>query len=157
VHVGMLQALGEQDIAPDVVAGTSVRSLNGAVVAQEPKSATNRLSHLWARMTRDRVFPGGLLAQVRTLQHTETHLFPSTGVAAALLTDLMCADVTFADLALPFAAVTMDVAGARPYAMRDGPLGDAHPGRGGGRRGGETGRLRELFRSSTGVEVHLLG
>jgi NTE family protein len=121
VQVGMLQALSEHDIAPGIVAGTSVGSLNGAVVAMDPTSAANRLSHLWARLTRERVFPGGLLAQVRTFQHTKTHLFPSTGLAA-VVTEFMGADVTFADLTLPFAALAMDIATARPYVMRDGPL-----------------------------------
>jgi NTE family protein len=121
VQVGMLQALGERDLPPDIVAGTSVGSLNGAVLALDPKSAANRLSHLWARMTRDRVFPGGLLAQARTLQHTRTHLFPSTGLAT-VIGDFIGADLTFADLALPFAAVTTDIATARPHVLRDGLL-----------------------------------
>ena len=60
VQVGMLQALGERDVPPDIVAGTSVGSLNGAVLAMDPRSAANRLSHMWARMSRERVFPGGL-------------------------------------------------------------------------------------------------
>jgi len=121
VQVGMLQALSEHEIAPGVVAGTSVGSLNGAIVALDPTSAANRLSHLWARITHERVFPGGLLAQVRTFQHTKTHLFPSTGLAA-VIADFMGADVTFADLTLPFAALAMDIATARPHVMRDGPL-----------------------------------
>jgi len=113
VQVGMLQALGERDVPPDIVAGTSVGALNGAVLALEPKSAANRLSHLWARMSRERVFPGGLLAQARTLQHTRTHLFPSTGLST-VITDFLGADLSFADLTLPFAAVTTDIATARP-------------------------------------------
>jgi NTE family protein len=121
VQVGMLQALSEHDVPPDLVAGTSVGSLNGAVLALEPKSAANRLSHLWARMTRDRVFPGGLLAQARTLQHTRTHLFPSSGLTT-VITDFIGAALTFADLALPFAAVTTDIATARPHVLRDGLL-----------------------------------
>ena len=121
VQVGMLQALGERDVPPDIVAGTSVGSLNGAVLAQHPKSAANRLSHLWAKMTRDRVFPGGLLAQARTLQHTRTHLFPSTGLST-VITDFLGADLSFADLTLPFAAVTTDIATARPHVLRDGLL-----------------------------------
>ena len=121
VQVGMLQALGERDIPPDIVAGTSVGSLNGAVLALDPKSAANRLSHLWARMTRDRVFPGGLLAQARTLQHTRTHLFPSTGLAT-VISDFLGADLTFADLALPFATVTTDIATARPRWRRRAPV-----------------------------------
>ena len=121
VQVGMLQALGERVTPPDIVAGTSVGSLNGAVLALEPKSAANRLSHLWARMTRDRVFPGGLLAQARTLQHTRTHLFPNTGLTS-VIADFIGAELTFADLALPFAAVTTDIATARPHVLRDGLL-----------------------------------
>jgi NTE family protein len=121
VQVGMLQALGERDISPDIVAGTSVGSLNGAVLAVDPKSAANRLSHLWPRLSRERVFPGGLLAQARTLQHTRTHLFPSTGLAA-VISDFIGADLTFADLALPFAAITTDIATARPRVLQDGLL-----------------------------------
>ncbi len=121
VQVGMLQALSECGIAPDLVVGTSVGSLNGAVVASDPTAAANRLSHQWARMTRDEVFPGGWLAQARTLQRSKTHLFPNTGLGA-VIAEFMGADTTFADLALPFAAVTTDVATARPYAVQDGPL-----------------------------------
>ena len=121
VQVGMLQALSEHDIVPGVVAGTSVGSLNGAVVALDPVSAANRLSHAWAKITRERVFPGGLLTQARHLQHTRTHLFPATGLAA-VIADFIGTAATFEDLALPFAAVAMDIATARPHVMRDGPL-----------------------------------
>ncbi len=121
VQVGMLQALAEWDVPPDVVAGSSVGSLNGAVLAADPRGAEHRLSHLWARLTRDQVFPGGLLAQARTLQHTRTHLFPSTGLAA-VIADFIGAERTFAELNLPFAVVTTDIATARPHVLRDGPL-----------------------------------
>ena len=121
VQVGMLQALGERKIVPGIVAGSPVGSLNGAVVAADPKGAANRLSHLWARLTRGDVFPGGLLAQARTLQRTRTHLFPSTGLAA-VITRFLGADITFADLTLPFAAVAMDSATALPHDLREGPL-----------------------------------
>ena len=121
VQVGMLQALGEHDIVPGVVAGSSVGSLNGAVVASDPKGAANRLSHLWARLKRGDVFPGGLLTQARTLQRTKTHLFPSTGLAA-VITRFLGAEITFADLSLPFAAVAMDSATALQHVLREGPL-----------------------------------
>src|SRR5664279_980294 len=127
IQVGMLQALAERDIYPDVVAGTSVGSLNGAVVALDPRAAANRLSHVWPRMTRQVVFPGGLIAQARMLQRTKTHLFPNTGLAA-VITDFLGEASTFADLRLPFAAVAMDIATARPHViddMRTG-RGDVH-------------------------------
>ncbi len=121
IQVGMLQALAEQAVTPDLVIGTSVGSINGAVVAFDPKGAANRLSHAWPRMTREQIFPGGLLAQARTLQRTKTHLFPNTGLAAAIA-DFLGTTTTFADLTLPFAAVAMDVATASPYVIDHGEL-----------------------------------
>jgi NTE family protein len=117
----MLQALSECEVTPDLVAGTSVGSLNGAVIAADPKGAVNRLSHVWARMTRDQVFPGGLLAQALLLQRVKTYLFPNAGLAA-VIADFVGQATTFADLAMPFAAVTTDIATARPHVVRDGPL-----------------------------------
>ena len=39
VQVGMLQALAETDLLPDLVVGTSVGSLNGAILAEDPVAA----------------------------------------------------------------------------------------------------------------------
>ena len=121
IQVGMLQALAEQGITPDLAVGTSVGSINGAVVARDPQSAANRLSHSWARTTRKQVFPGGLLAQARTLRQSKTHLFPNTGLAT-MIADFVHPATTFADLTLPFAAITTDVATAAPHMIRAGPL-----------------------------------
>ena len=41
VEVGMLRALFERDIVPDLVLGTSVGALNGAMVAREPVDSTS--------------------------------------------------------------------------------------------------------------------
>jgi NTE family protein len=80
VQVGMLRALAERDVIPDLVVGTSVGSLNGAVVALDPKGAAVRLNYIWPKITRQIVFPGGPLAQLRTLQQGRTHLFPNTSL-----------------------------------------------------------------------------
>jgi NTE family protein len=121
IQVGMLQALAEHAVTPDVVAGTSVGSLNGAVVAMDPMNAPTLLAGIWPQMSRNTVFPGGLIAQARTLQRTKTHLFPNTGLAG-VITKFLGAAMSFTDLSLPFAAVAMDVATARPYVLRHGPL-----------------------------------
>ncbi len=121
VQVGMLEALTDQGITPDLVTGTSVGSLNGAVIAANPIGAANRLSHAWARITRNEVFPGGLLAQAKTLQHSKTHLFPNTGLAA-VIDRFIGATTTFDDLTLPFGAVAMDLATAIPTVIDAGPL-----------------------------------
>ena len=68
MQAGMLRALGEAGVAPDLVVGTSVGSVNGAMVARYGHTATDRLARVWAGMTRDRVFPGGVMGMVRTLR-----------------------------------------------------------------------------------------
>ena len=121
VQVGMLEALSELRVVPNLVIGTSVGSLNGAVIALNPAGAANRLSHAWARITHNQIFPGGLLAQARTLQRSRTHLFPNSGLTA-VIADFLGVTTTFDSLAIPFAAVTMDVATARAHVIRSGPL-----------------------------------
>jgi NTE family protein len=120
-QVGMLTALAEHDLVADLVVGTSVGALNGAVVALDPRGAAGRLRGVWQAMTRRQVFPGGPLAQARTLRAGRTHLFANTGLAAVIRASLP-EDATFADLAVPFGAVTMDVATAAPHVLTDGPL-----------------------------------
>ncbi len=120
-QVGMLRALAEQQVVPDLVVGTSVGSLNGAMVAADPDSAAGRLAHIWDGMTRQLVFPGGLFAQARTLQKTRTHLFPNEGLAA-VVQSILGASTRFSDLRLPFAAVTTDTATSRPDVITSGEL-----------------------------------
>ena len=48
VEVGMLRALLERDVRPDLVLGTSIGAFNGALVAREPEvSVVTRLTELW--------------------------------------------------------------------------------------------------------------
>ena len=48
VEVGMLRALLERGVTPDLVLGTSVGALNGALVASDPTpDVVDRLTSLW--------------------------------------------------------------------------------------------------------------
>lgn len=123
-QVGMLQALAEYEVRPDLVVGTSVGAINGVVLASDPRGAANRLSHLWPTVTREMVFPGGLLSQLRTLRHGHTHLFPNDALVRAIDAQLG-PDASFDQLALPFGAVTLDVTSGRPHVVTQGALGPA--------------------------------
>ncbi|HYA50975.1 MAG TPA: patatin-like phospholipase family protein, partial [Streptosporangiaceae bacterium] len=46
-EIGMLRALSEAGIAPDVIVGTSVGAINGAFVAADPAGAAARLGQMW--------------------------------------------------------------------------------------------------------------
>ena len=59
LQLGMLQSLAGTDLTPDLVVGTSVGSLNGAVLADDPALAVERLEDLWPSVSKADVFPGG--------------------------------------------------------------------------------------------------
>jgi NTE family protein len=121
MQVGMLRALTEAGVAPDLVVGTSVGSLNAAVLALSGEDALARLRGIWAHMTRDEAFPGGVLSRVRTLTQSKTHLFPNTGLTK-IIDEHVGAGRRFEDLALPLGVVTTQVDTAEPLLIRSGPL-----------------------------------
>jgi len=59
VQVGMLQALAERGIRPDLLIGTSAGALNAAYVAQHGTTpdSLDRLERIWSRLRRRDVFP----------------------------------------------------------------------------------------------------
>ncbi len=78
-EVGMLRALLEAGVRPDLVLGTSVGALNGAFLAADPTvEATVRLAGLWSELAgRGGVFTGSLVSRAATMARTGTHLHRS--------------------------------------------------------------------------------
>ena len=58
-QAGMLRAVEEANLQPDLVTGTSVGALNGAVVAEQPEAAGARLAEIWAGLETRHVFVDG--------------------------------------------------------------------------------------------------
>jgi NTE family protein len=106
LQLGMLQALARTDIRPDLVVGTSVGSLNGAILAADPDGALERLEGLWPTVTRTEVFPGGVLRGLRTLTTSKAWIFDNEPLTDYLTRSLPA--TTFAELELPFVAVATD-------------------------------------------------
>jgi NTE family protein len=68
VHVGMLQALLEAGIKPDVVVGTSIGAVNAGYLAREPSLAqVEGLRELWCDARARAIFPLNPLANARAL------------------------------------------------------------------------------------------
>ncbi|TYB64873.1 patatin-like phospholipase family protein [Nonomuraea sp. PA05] len=61
-QVGIGYALEQRGFVPDLIVGTSVGALNGAIVAAYPGTAAARLDDVWTRVRRREVYPLGLLA-----------------------------------------------------------------------------------------------
>lgn len=57
VQVGMLHALAEAGIQPDLCVGSSVGALNAAWVAGHPRQAPDELATIWTGIKREDVFP----------------------------------------------------------------------------------------------------
>src|SRR5438105_3508687 len=75
-QVGMLRALVERDIVPDVVIGTSAGALNGAAICYAANlTGIDRLASVWTALTTDDVFPGGRISRAWKVVRRGTHLF----------------------------------------------------------------------------------
>ena len=61
VEVGMLKALREHGVTPDLIVGTSVGSINGAWVAGHPDQPLDPLAHIWTSLRRRDIFPTDFL------------------------------------------------------------------------------------------------
>lgn len=124
VQVGMLRALAEQGISPDLVVGTSVGSLNGAVLAEtgDVGRAADRLESVWNDLEREDVFPGGLVSQsLRILRSGQ--LFPNTGLRR--LIDRSLTVRRFEDLRLPLDVVATEWLTGHLRILDRGDLGKA--------------------------------
>ena len=61
-HVGLGYALEHRGFVPDLIIGTSVGALTGAITAAHPGSAARYLDDVWTGLRRREVFPIGHLA-----------------------------------------------------------------------------------------------
>jgi len=123
-EVGMLRALLEADIVPDLVVGTSVGAVNGASLAADPSEASIRtLADVWQRLADSDVYRGGALRRARHLARTRTHVHPNEPLRD-LLHDRL-GDARIEDLAVPFQCVAASIERAAEHWFTDGPVVDA--------------------------------
>lgn len=122
VQVGMVQALADTGIEPDLVVGTSVGTLNGAVVAEHASlsGAAEHLERIWRSLRRRDVLPGNAVAQGLSVLRAR-HLHASSGIARLVERSLRAR--TFEDLARPLTIVTADVLTGHVRWFDQGPLG----------------------------------
>lgn len=125
VEVGMLRALLEAGIRPDLVIGTSIGAINGALVAADPTvGVVDRLVRAWTSPAARAVYGDSLGRQLRRLAATRTHL-NSPEPLRRLLVDELGADVAFEDLAVPLRVVAASIERAAEHWFDSGPLVDA--------------------------------
>ncbi len=122
-EVGMLRALAESGVEPDLVLGTSVGAINGALFAADPTAAgVQRLTELWTQTNLSDLSAGALLRRVTTLARSGTHLESLDAARARLRQALPVERVE--DLALPFQCVAASIEQAAEHWFDHGPLAD---------------------------------
>lgn len=122
VEVGMLRALFEAGIRPDLVLGTSVGALNGLVVASDPTEAVvPRLDELWREVGESNsVYSDRTWKQVRRVVRTGTHLHSSRPLRELLEEEF--GETRFADLAVQFQCVAASIERAAEHWFTEGPV-----------------------------------
>jgi NTE family protein len=122
-QVGMLRALLERGITPDVVIGTSAGAMNGAAIATSPTlEKVDQLDEMWCALDGDTIFPGGALRRAWNVLRRDDHLISNHGLARVI--ERAEVAKTFADLQLPLRVITTDLMTGDEIVIVSGPL---HP------------------------------
>src|SRR2546422_9358445 len=72
-EIGMLRALSEADVKPDLVVGTSIGALNGVLVAADPAGAADRLVRMWQGEELRLAFSEKLIGRAARLVRSGAH------------------------------------------------------------------------------------
>lgn len=126
VEVGMLKALLERHLTPDLVLGTSVGAINGALVARQPDaSVVDRLVELWQGVSQGgkEVYGDNPLRTVRRAVSTGTHVFSAKPLRQRLDDEL--GDLTFEELPVPFEVCAASIERAAEHWFTTGRVVDA--------------------------------
>src|SRR3954452_15757667 len=125
IQVGMLRALLERDIHPDLIVGTSVGAVNGAFLASRGLDAetVDELAELWRGMRRGRVFPVEPVTGLLGFLGARRNLVP--GTALRRLIARHADHDRLKNLPIPLHVIACDVLAGREVRLSSGPLVDA--------------------------------
>ena len=125
IQVGMLRALYERDIRPDLIVGTSAGALNGAFIASRPQTVrtADELADVWRSLRRTQVFPLNPMTGLLGFLGASDHLVPATGLQRLIERHTEAERIE--DLAVPLHVVAVDVITGGELRLSHGPLRDA--------------------------------
>jgi len=125
LQVGMLEALYERGIVPDLLVGTSVGALNAAFVASRPQSpqTARQLGRVWRELQRQDVFPVSLSALVGGVCGRRDHLVPDRELRRLIRRYVEFDDL--ADAPIQLHLVAFDLFEGRELCLSEGPVLDA--------------------------------
>lgn len=123
VHIGVLRALLDAGIFPDVLVGCSVGALNAAWWASEPTTdQLSRMESFWARLSGSDVFGRGWYRVAARIALHRDHLWSALPLRG--LIERTCPVQDLADLMLPVHVATTDLDHGITRWWTAGPLAD---------------------------------
>lgn len=123
-QVGMLLALAEADVVPDMVIGTSVGAVNGGWLAAKPdRAGLDELAELWRGLTRDDVFPTHPVTGLLGFLGYRRNLVPDAGIRR-LVSEHLCFG-RLEDAPIPLHVITADVLSGEDVRLSTGDAVDA--------------------------------
>ena len=125
IQVGMLQALFERGIAPDLIVGTSAGAINGAFIAsRDPTVATaEALGELWRGLRRGAVFPTNPLTGFIGFIGRSDHLVPDGNLRRIIARNVEVDRLE--ETRVPLHVVVTDVLTGQELRLSHGPAVDA--------------------------------
>jgi NTE family protein len=125
IQVGMLHALFERGIAPDLIVGTSAGAINGAFVASRgPTVATvEALGDIWRGLRRGAVFPTNPLTGFIGFIGRSDHLVPDGHLRRLIARNVQIDRLE--DMSVPLHVVVTDVLSGQELRLSHGPAVDA--------------------------------
>ena len=122
-EVGMVRALAEHGIRPDLVLGTSIGALNGAFIAADPGlEGAERLAAVWEAVVREGVFLDNPVRQAARVASYRTHLLSNAPLRHLLTRYLPVA--SFEELEVPFQCVAACIEDSSGRWFSEGDLAD---------------------------------
>jgi NTE family protein len=125
VQVGMLQALYEDGITPDLLVATSAGAVNAAFIASRPQTTATAqaLGRIWRNLQREDMFPVSLSALVGGVCGNRDHLVRDRGLRQLVRRYIEFDDL--ADASIPLHLVSFDLTTGHEVLLSDGPSVDA--------------------------------
>ena len=123
-EVGMLRALLERAVMPELIVGTSIGALNGAVLAADPSlKGVARLAGLWGSVEDSGIFSGSMFGRITTLARTRTHAHPGEPLRELIEKQLTVTRIE--ELMIEFQCVAASIERAAEHWFTEGPIADA--------------------------------
>jgi NTE family protein len=125
VEVGMIQALNEATIQPDLILGTSIGAFNGAVIADYPGGeGVERLTGFWEEVTGADLFQARFFDRARRVVTLKPALH-ETSELRKLVEHAIHPDTQIDDLDVTFQCVAASIQSVTDHWFDSGPLVDA--------------------------------